>query len=204
MKSANIGLYEGFAALGLLIVVQVNVVIQADALIINPTMIKGALILMYVMVAGTSEALIASAFRPGVLWLLAINTLVALIATLPLWGGVIAVRVVTEIAAATMVLRFLVAVASMHLQRASVRRITSAAVGCPLLVATLWIAFGLGETLYDEYYLYPKFKERYAMPTRWQDFVALSVLWCGTFLLLYVSFRLLKYAIRARGVPNRA
>jgi len=44
--------------------------------------------------------------------------------------------------------------------------------------------------------LYPKVKENYIMPTRWQDFVGLAMFLGATIIILYLSYRLLKYALR--------
>ena len=52
-----------------------------------------------------------------------------MIATQPGWGGVIAGRVLVELAIATVILRVLVAGSSMHVHRVVVQRVTSAAVG---------------------------------------------------------------------------
>ena len=74
------------------------------------------------------------------------------------------------------------------------RRVTSALVGGPLFLAGAFATYSLGKDAYFNYYLFPKFKTAYIAPTRWQDFAALPILWCGSFLLLYLSYRLLKYA----------
>ena len=50
--------------------------------------------------------------------------------------------------------------------------------------------------MYYDYYLYPMIKDRYVMPLRWQDIVSLVVYWFGAIAVSYVSYRLLKYALR--------
>jgi hypothetical protein len=77
-----------------------------------------------------------------------------------------------------------------------VRRFVAGLAGVPLLLAALYAAYSLGKRAYYDYFFYPKVKEGYTMPTRWQDIVALIVLWGATLLLLYLSYRLLKYAFR--------
>ncbi len=74
------------------------------------------------------------------------------------------------------------------------RRITSALVGGSLLVAAAVEAYLLGKDAYYSYYFFPKFKDLYIAPTRWQDFVSLLLTWGTVFLLFYLSYRLLKYA----------
>jgi hypothetical protein len=56
------------------------------------------------------------------------------------------------------------------------------------------MVYSTGERIYYDYYFYPKVKEGYIMPTRWQDFVGHAVLLGATILVLYLSYRLLKYA----------
>lgn len=58
------------------------------------------------------------------------------------------------------------------------------------------MVYSTGERIYYDYYFYPKVKEGYIMPTRWQDFVGHVVFLGGTILVLYLSYRLLKYAFR--------
>ena len=71
--------------------------------------------------------------------------------------------------------------------------------GSLLLLAALFETCNLFEDLYYNYYFYPRVKDGHIIPARWQDIVALIVLWGGTILLLYVAYRLLRYAFRGRG-----
>ena len=84
----------------------------------------------------------------------------------------------------------------MQSSKVGVRRFASGLVGVSLLLSGLYTAYNLGEQAYYDYFFYPKVKEGYIKPTRWQDIVTLMVLWGGTILLLYLSYRLLKYAFR--------
>jgi|SRR5215470_10780352 len=79
------------------------------------------------------------------------------------------------------------------------RRFISALSGSLILLAALFETYNLFEDLYYNYYFYPRVKDGYIIPARWQDIVALIVLWGGTILLLYVAYRLLRYAFRGRG-----
>ena len=56
--------------------------------------------------------------------------------------------------------------------------------------------------MYYEYILWPKEKaeDHYIMPTRWQDLTFLAVFWATSLLLLFVSFRLIRFALRGRAV----
>lgn len=202
MESLKVGVYEVITALGLMGVVHVFLAFQRDPRLINPTMVLGEVIALYAVTAVASEALIVSVYRPARGWVLGINVVVAAIITQPGWGHTNALKDLVGVAIVTAIMRMLVAAISLHASKCEVRRFTSALVGAPLLLATAWTGFNLGEQAYYNYYFFPKFKEGYIMPTRWQDFVALVVLWGVTFLLLYVSYRLLKYAFRTQTVRN--
>ena len=78
----------------------------------------------------------------------------------------------------------------------TIRRTTSGLVGGLLIVAAAVQAYLLGKGAYYDYYFFPKFKDLYVAPTRWQDFVWLLETWGEVFLLFYLSYRLLKYAFR--------
>jgi hypothetical protein len=78
----------------------------------------------------------------------------------------------------------------------TIRRTTSALVVGLLLVAAAVEAYLLGKYAYYSYYFFPKFKDMYIAPTRWQDFVEFTLNWGEVFLLFYLSYRLLKYALR--------
>jgi hypothetical protein len=78
------------------------------------------------------------------------------------------------------------------------RKVISAAVGDILLVCTftelVWGSFDF----YVDFYAMPKEKYGVLTPLRWQDIVFLVAFYLVSGALLYVSFRLLKYAFRRR------
>lgn len=201
MQSLKVGAYEVIIALGLMGVVYLYLALRLDPRIVNPTLVSGGLIALYAVIAISSEAVIVSGLRPETWEVIATNLLVAVIVTQPGWGRVAALKGLAGVAIGTAVLRTLVAIISRRTSKVAVDRFTSALVGGPLFLAGVWASFSLAEQAYFNYYVFPKFKGGYIMPTRWQDFVALVALWGGTFVLLYVSFRLLKYAFGARNIP---
>jgi hypothetical protein len=201
VQSLKVGAYEVITALGLMGVVYMYLALQLDPRIINPTLVLGGLIAVYAVTAISSEAVIVSGLRPAIRQVIATNMLVAVIVTQPAWGRVAALKGLAAVAIGTGVLRMLVAIISLRTSKVAVHRFTSALVGGSLFLATVWAGFNLAEQAYYDYYFFPKFKGGYIMPTRWQDFVTLVALWSGTFVVLYVSFRLLKYAFGARNTP---
>lgn len=77
-----------------------------------------------------------------------------------------------------------------------VRRVTAGLAGSVFLLETLSALYSTGERVYYDYYYYPKVKEDYIVPARWQDFVGHTMFFgCAAF-VLYLSYRLLKYAFR--------
>ena len=76
------------------------------------------------------------------------------------------------------------------------RRIGPALFGGLLFAAAVYEASAFGRDAYYSYYVFPKYKDLYIAPTRWQDFVWLLLNWGEVFLLFYLSYRLLKYAFR--------
>jgi hypothetical protein len=196
MPSLKTGVYEVIAALGLLAVIEFYLSIQHDPLIINPTLVMGELITVYLLIAVASEGLIVAGLRPTLRQSVIFNTLVAAIIMQSVWNHPHVLKALTGIAVITAILRMFVSTASLRAPKMRVRRFTSILVGGPLLLGTVWTGINLAEGAYYSYYFFPKFKESYIMPTRWQDIVSLVVLWGGTILVLYLSYRLLKYAFR--------
>jgi hypothetical protein len=76
------------------------------------------------------------------------------------------------------------------------RRLISALVGPILLLGTLVEAYFQSFGFYQEHYLWPKEKYGVLTPLRWQDIVFLIVFWVVAIGLFYLSYRLLKYAVR--------
>jgi hypothetical protein len=78
------------------------------------------------------------------------------------------------------------------------RKILSGLLGMALLVPVLYFSYIVGEDTYDNYVVFPKTKERYAVPTRWQDFAFLAIFWTTVLLLSFVSLRLIRFAMKSR------
>jgi hypothetical protein len=76
------------------------------------------------------------------------------------------------------------------------RRLISALVGGLLLLGTLVEAFFQSFGFYQEHYLWPKEKYGVLTSLRWQDIVFLVAFWLVAVGLFYLSYRLLKYALR--------
>jgi hypothetical protein len=196
MQVLKIGIYEVITALGLLGVIDLYLSLHNDQRLINPTIVIAGLITLYSVIAVASEAVIVAELRPTLRQVLAFNILVAATITQPGWNRLNMFEILTGVAVVTTILRMLISTISLRASKVRVRRVTSALVGAPLLVGAVWTGVSLVEEVYYSYYLFPKFKESYITPTRWQDIVSLVALWGGTILLLYVSYRLLKYAFR--------
>jgi hypothetical protein len=75
-------------------------------------------------------------------------------------------------------------------------RLLSALVGSLLLVGTLVEAYFQSFGFYKEHYVWPKEKYGVLTPVRWQDIVFLVVFWPVAIGLCYLSYRLLRYALR--------
>ena len=76
------------------------------------------------------------------------------------------------------------------------RRLISALIGGLLLLGTLVEAYFQSFGFYQEHYLWPKEKYGVLTPLRWQDVVFLIVFWPIAIGLVYLSYRLLRYAFR--------
>jgi hypothetical protein len=149
---------------------------------------------LYVLIAAATEAVIASSFRPRLWRVISLNVLVAAIVSVSGWTSDSPLKIFASIAIGTLILRALVAGVSLRASKVQVRRITAGFVGGVLLLETLATVYSTSERVYYDYYLYPKVKEGYIIPTRWQDFVGHAVFFGTTILVLYLSYRLLKYA----------
>jgi len=196
MQVLKNGTYEVLTALGLLGLVAWWVSLHNDPRIINPTLLTTGLVTLYLVVAIASEALIVSGLRPTLRQVLVFNVLVAIVITQPAWNRANRLTVLLGLAVFTVILRMAVSIVSLRAPKVSVLRFTSMLIGGPLLVGALWTGVNLAQEAYYSYYLFPKFKEGYITPMRWQDIVSLVLLWGGTAILLYLSYRLLKYAFR--------
>jgi len=154
------------------------------------------LIVLYVLISVATEAVIASSFRPEMWRVILPNVLVVAIVSASGWTSDSSLKISASIAIGTLILRALVAGIALRASMVQVRRITAALVGGTLLLETLATVYSTGERIYYDYYFYPRVKENYIMPTRWQDFVGLAMFLGATIMILYLSYRLLKYALR--------
>ena len=100
-----------------------------------------------------------------------LNVLVTAIVFVSGWSSDSSLKISASIAIGTLILRTLVADVSLRASKVQVRRLTAALVGGTLLLETMATVYSTGERIYYDYYFYPKVKENYIMPTRWQDFV---------------------------------
>jgi len=78
------------------------------------------------------------------------------------------------------------------------KRFLSAVLGTAILIPVLYFSFNVGRGMYYEYVLFPKDKveDHYIAPTRWQDFTFLAIFWTTALVLYFVSFRLLRFAMK--------
>jgi hypothetical protein len=154
------------------------------------------LIVLYVLTSVATEAVIASSFRPEMWRVILLNVLVAAIIFVLGWSSLSSLKTSASAAIGTLILRALAGYVALRASTVQVRRITAALVGGTLLLETFATVYITGERIYYDYYFYPKVKENYIMPTRWQDFVGLAMFLGATIVILYLSYRLLKYALR--------
>lgn len=72
--------------------------------------------------------------------------------------------------------------------------------GSAVLATTLLFCYRVGQGIYYDYVLFPRLKaeDRYIMPTRWQDFAFQAIFWTAALLLLFASFRLIRFALRSQ------
>jgi hypothetical protein len=191
MRTLKLYLYESLTAFILLGIAHVLLVDQRLLLVG-----KGMLVALFAMVAIATEAVVASNLRPEIWQVLTSNLLVTGAVFASGWSSLASLRISAIIATATLILRLLVAITSLRVSRAMVRRFAAGLIGGTLLLETLFTAYSSCRSMYYDYYLYPMVKDRYVMPLRWQDIVSLVVYWFGAIALSYVSYRLLKYPLR--------
>src|SRR5262249_45717527 len=153
---------------------------------------KAMLIGAYLLIAVATEAMIASSLRPERGLLVALNSAVAVIIFFSGWSDTASLKLPALIGLATLVLRLAVATASLRASKLGVRRGMAALVGGAFLLVSVIFTYNLGLSIYENYYFYPKLKEGYIMPTRWQDFAWLVELLGEIVLLLYLGYRFLK------------
>lgn len=191
MRTLKLYVYEGITALMLFGIAHVFLVDQ----MLLPVG-KVMLIALYAMVVVATEAVIASNLRPEIWQAFTSNLLVAGAVFGSGWTSLDSLKLSVIIATATFVLRLSVAMASLRVSSVVVSRFAAGLVGGTLLLETLFTAYSSGRSMYYDYYFYPMVKDGYVMPLRWQDITFLVVYWFGAITLLYLSYRLLKYALR--------
>jgi hypothetical protein len=191
MRTLRIYFYEILTGLALMGIVHILLVSQM--LTVSG---KAMLVALFFMIAVATEAVIVSSLRPELWRVLGLNLLVAGTISTAGWTSIASLRISAIVATAALVLRLLVAVTSLRASRVAVARFAAGLVGGTLLVETLFTAYSSCRSMYYDYYLYPMVKDRYTMPLRWQDITFLVVYWFGAITLLYLSYRLLKYALR--------
>jgi hypothetical protein len=87
---------------------------------------------------------------------------------------------------------------------ALLKRFLVGAVGVAILFPSFFFSYHVGQGIYYDYFLFPRLKaeEHYIAPTRWQDFAFQLIFWPTVLLLLYVAFRLIRFALKPRK-PSR-
>jgi hypothetical protein len=73
----------------------------------------------------------------------------------------------------------------------------AAGAGASLVAAALFTAYQTASRMYYDYYFYPRVKEESIAPDRHAR-VMEALFFAELIVLLYVAYRLLRYAIRAR------
>ena len=82
------------------------------------------------------------------------------------------------------------------------RRIVSALLGAVLLMGTCVEGYIQSVGFYVEHYVWPEQKYGVLTPLRWQDCVFLVMFWIVAIVVFYLSYRLLKFAIRTRATDS--
>jgi hypothetical protein len=197
MRTLKTYMYEVIAALALLGLLYIYLADQGtDQGFL--TRAEVMVVALYVLIAVATEALIVSSLRPEMSRVFVLNVLIAAIVSVSGWMSNASLRVVGCIAIGTLILRLSVAGVSLRAPIVLVRRLTAGLAGSVFLLETLSAIYSTGEQIYYDYYFYPKVKEGFIMPTRWRDFVEQAVFFVIAALVLYLSYRLLKYAFRSK------
>ena len=189
--------YEVIAALALLGLLYIYLADQGADQGFLP-LAKVNFVELYVFIAVATEALIASSLRPEMWRVIILNVLAFAIVSVSGWISDSSLRVAGGIAIGTLILRLSIAGVSLRAPIVLVRRLTAGLAGSVFLLETLSAIYSTGEQIYYDYYFYPKVKEGFIMPTRWRDFVEQAVFFVIAALVLYLSYRLLKYAFRSK------
>jgi hypothetical protein len=189
-------------ALGLFGVAYIYLQIQSDPGIVAPLQVKAVLIATYLMIASASQAVIASRLRAMGLPVLFLNAVAVVVLFFLNWVGAASMRVVTTLAILTVLFRLLVGAISLRVPTQILYRFVSVSVGSPLLLAGFGGGYSFAITVYENYIFFPRTKEGFIMPTRWQDFVFLLMAAGVSIALVFISYRLLRYALRPKRATN--
>jgi hypothetical protein len=195
MRTLKIYLYEITAGLALLALA--HVCLSEQRVLPFAQILLTAL---YLLIAVATEAMIVSILRPNRWQVICMNALVAAMVCASAVTSDSSLKMSAGLPVVTFLLRALIATVSQRSPQVQVRRITAAVVGSTLVAETFVTLYTAGQRIYYDYYFYPKVKEGYVIPTRWQDFVGHAVFLAATILVLYLSYRLLKYAFRHESV----
>jgi hypothetical protein len=202
MRTLRLYVGELAAGLGLLGIAYIYLHIERDHGIVAAPYVKTVLVVAYVMVAGVAQSLTASELQAIGSRVLGLNLIVATVLSLLWWTGTVSVRLVALLVVATIAFRLFVAAVSIRVSRRRVRQLASALAGASLLLAGFGLAYVFGDDVYENYFLLPRTKEGFISPTRWQDFVFLFGSAVASIMLVFVAYRLLKYAFRAKSIPT--
>lgn len=84
------------------------------------------------------------------------------------------------------------------MQMLELKRWLAGVAGVAFLIPSLFFSYRVGRGIYYDYILFPKLKaeEHYIAPTRWQDFTFQAIFWTAILLLLFVSFHLIRFALK--------
>jgi hypothetical protein len=202
MLTLRLCIVEIAEALGLFGVAYIYLQIQSDPGIVAPLQVKSVLIATYLIIASASQAVIASRLRAMGLPVLGLNAIVMVIVFFLYWVGAASMRFVATLAILTILFRLPVAAISLRVPTQKLYRFVSVLIGSPLLLAAFGMAYIFAFNAYENYFLLPRIKEGFIMPTRWQDLVMLLIFAGGSITLLLISYRLLKYAFRPKSEPG--
>ncbi len=80
----------------------------------------------------------------------------------------------------------------------AIKKYLSGLAGTCIFIGTAYFSYNVARGMYYNYFLWPKEKaeKHYIIPTRWQDLTSLVVFWATSLLLLFFSFRLIRFALR--------
>jgi hypothetical protein len=80
------------------------------------------------------------------------------------------------------------------------KRSLSGLAGTAIFFPILYFSYTVGRGMYYDYILFPKLKadDHYIAPTRWQDFTFLAAFWTVVLVLAFVSYRLIRFALKPK------